>query len=249
MLKKERQSLILREVNIHNKVLLTDISSKFNVSGDTVRRDLQELSDADKIIKVRGGALSKSYLLYSYKEHDIYAYEEKTIIAQKAISLIRDGMLILISGGSTNLEIARLLPKEMKATFVTVSLTTAMQLQDHPNCETIFIGGRLSKTAGISIGGDVMNQLSGIRADLCFIGTNAIDAQLGVTDSDWEVVIVKKAMIEAAGKVALLSISEKLNTSQRLTIAPLDKLDLLITELDGDHELLLPYKKAGLEIM
>lgn len=249
MLKKERQSLILREVNIHNRVLLTDISSKFNVSDDTARRDLQELADADKIIKVRGGALSKSYQLYSYKEHDIYAYEEKTIIARKAVSMMRDGMLILISGGSTNLEIARILPRELKATFITVSLSTAMQLQDHPNCETIFLGGKLSKTAGISIGGEVINQLQGIRADLCFIGTNAIDTNLGVTDSDWEVVIVKRAMIAAGEKVIVLSISEKLNTVQKLSIAKLNNIDTLITELDDNNPLLLPYKNTGLNVL
>ena len=75
MLKKERQALILREVNIHNKVVLNDLSVKLDVSEDTIRRDLQELADAGKIIKVRGGALSKSYHVFSYKENDIYAYE------------------------------------------------------------------------------------------------------------------------------------------------------------------------------
>lgn len=71
MLKEERQSLILREVNIHNKVLLSDLSIQLEVSEDTIRRDLQELSDAGKIIKVRGGALSTSYQMYSYRENDI----------------------------------------------------------------------------------------------------------------------------------------------------------------------------------
>lgn len=249
MLKKERQSLILREINIHNKVLLSDIGSKFHVSDDTVRRDLQELADADKIIKVRGGALSKSYQVYSYKEHEIYAYQEKTVIARKAISLLRDGMFILISGGSTNLEIARILPPEIKATFITVSLTTAMQLQEHPNSETIFLGGRLSKTARIAVGGTVVAQLLDLKSDLCFIGTNAIDADMGLMDSDWEVVSVKKAMIQSARHVVSLTISEKLNSTQKIKIAGLDEIDTLITELDEDHELLVPYRETGIRVI
>ncbi len=249
MLKKERQALILREVNIHNKVLLSDLSHKLDVSEDTVRRDLQELADAQKILKVRGGALSKSYHVYSYKERDIYAYQEKTIIARKAISLLRDGMLVLISGGSTNLEIARILPPELRVTFVTVSLSTAMQLLEHPNSETIFIGGQLSKSAKISVGGDVIAQLQHFRPDLCFIGANAIDAEQGITESDWEVVVVKRAMIQASAKTVLLSIAEKLNTAQKLRVCNLDRIDLLITNLDPSDDMLAPYRKGGVGVL
>lgn len=249
MLKKERQALILREINIHNRVVLSDLSEALSVSEDTVRRDLQELADAGKIVKVRGGALSKSYHVYSYQENDIYAYQEKTIIARKAVSLLRDDMLVLISGGSTNLEIARILPPDLRVNFLTISLSTAMQLLEHPNCETIFLGGQLSRTAKISVGGDVVAQLNNIKPDLCFLGTNALDAKAGLTDADWEVVTIKKAMIKAASKTVLLSISEKLGSVQKIRICDLDEVDVLITELDPGHELLQPYVAAGLKVM
>ena len=249
MLKSERQSLILKEINIHNKVLLSDLSDKFSVSDDTIRRDLQELAEAEKVIKVRGGALSKSYHVYSYKEHDIYAYQEKTIIAQKAISLMRDGMIILISGGSTNLEICRILPPDIKVTFFTISLSSAMQLLEHPNSETIFIGGQLSKTAKVSTGGEVIQKLMDIRPDLCFMGTNGIDVTRGITDSDWEVVTVKKAMIRSASKVVISTISEKLNTSQKINVCNLSEIDYLLTELHSENELLNPYKNNGLKVL
>jgi DeoR/GlpR family transcriptional regulator of sugar metabolism len=249
MLKEERQSLILREVNIHNKVLLSDLSHKLDVSEDTVRRDLQELSDTGKIIKVRGGALSKSYQMYSYRERDIYAYQEKTIIASKAVSLLRDGMLVLISGGSTNLEIARILPSDLRVTFLTVSLSTAMQLLEHPNSEVIFIGGSLSKTAQISIGGDVVQTLQNVRPDICIIGTNGIDANAGITDTDWDVVTTKKAMIRASKKVVVHAISEKLDSIQKIKVCNLNEVDVFLTELDPDHELLQTYHAEGVHIM
>jgi len=249
MLKKERQALILREVNIHNRVVLSDLSNVLGVSEDTVRRDLQELADAGKIVKVRGGALSKSYHVYSYQENEIYAYQEKTIIARKAISLLRDDMLVLISGGSTNLEIARILPPDLRVIFLTVSLSTAMQLLEHPNAETIFLGGQLSKTAKISVGGDVVAQLNQIKPDLCLLGTNALDPTHGLTDTEWEVVTVKKAMIKSAAKTVLLSISEKLGTVQKIKICDLDEADILITELEPDHSSLQAYAAAGLKIL
>lgn len=249
MLKKERQALILREVNIHNKVLLSDLSDKMEVSEDTIRRDLQELSEAEKLIKVRGGALSKSYHAYSYRENDIYAYQEKTIIARKAISLLRDGMLILISGGSTNMEIARILPQDLKATFVTGSLSTAMQLLEHPNCQTIFLGGQLSPTAKVAVGGAVIDQLSHIRPDICLMGANSLDTETGLTDSDWEVVVVKRAMIQAAAKTVVLSIAEKLGSTQKIKICDLGAIDYLLTELDEHHELLQPYRRKGVQVL
>lgn len=249
MLKEERQTLILREVNIHNKVLLTDLSQKFDVSEDTIRRDLQDLANSSKIIKVRGGALSKSYSAFSYHEQDIYAYKEKITIARKAVSLLQDGMLVLISGGSTNLEIARLVPPELKVTFLTVSLSTAMQLLEHPNSETIFIGGQLSKSAKISVGGEVIGKLAEVRPDICFMGTNGIDATAGMTDSDWEVVTVKKAMIQASSKVVLCAISEKLNSIQKIKVCDINQLDLFITELHPESDALLPYQYAGVKLM
>ncbi len=249
MLKKERQALILREVNLHNKVLHADLSRQLAVSEDTIRRDLQELSEEGKVVKVRGGALSKSFHVYSYKESEIYKYEEKTTIARKAVTLLSDGMLVLISGGTTNLEVARILPEELRVTFYTPSLSTALQLAEHPNCETIFIGGRISRNAKISTGGEVVNTLRNIRPDLCLIGTNSIDTRIGLTDSDWEVVDVKKAMIQASEKVAVLTISEKLQSSQKIRVCAIDEIDYLLTELSPDSEILTPYINVNVKVV
>ncbi|MCB0527918.1 MAG: DeoR/GlpR transcriptional regulator [Lewinellaceae bacterium] len=248
MLKKERQALILREVNIHNKVSHGDLSEQLGVSEDTVRRDLQELADQDLLVKVRGGAISRSFHIYSYKENQIYAYQEKTTIAQKAISLLRDGMLVLISGGTTNLEVARILPPELKATFCTVSLPTALQLAEHPSSDTIFIGGRISSSAQISTGGEVIRKLADLRPDLCLLGANSIDPEAGVTDSDWDVVEVKQMMVSVSKKVAALAISEKLNSAQKMKVCSLAQLDYLLTELEPHNPLLKPYQVNGLHL-
>jgi len=245
MLKKERQALILREVNLRNKVLHADLSRQLVVSEDTIRRDLQELSDEGKVVKVRGGALSKSFHVYSYEKSEIYKYKEKTTIARKTVSLLSDGMLVLISGGTTNLELARILPEELKITFYTTSLSTALQLAEHPNSETIFIGGRISRNAKISTGGEVISTLRSIRPDLCLMGTNSIDSRVGLTDSDWEVVDVKKAMILVSDKVAVLTISDKLQSTQKIRVCGIDDIDYLLTELDSKEVALSPYKDAG----
>jgi DeoR/GlpR family transcriptional regulator of sugar metabolism len=78
---------------------------------------------------------------------------------------------------------------------------------------------------------------------------NALDAAAGLTDNDWDVVQIKKAMIESSRRVVCLSISEKLTSIQPIHVADLSKIDVLITELAADHPTLEPYKRAGLQIL
>lgn len=248
MLKRERQSFILRQVNIHNKVLSSDLSIEMKVSEDTIRRDLNELSDDGKILKVHGGALSKSFHL-SISPGNVYSLDSKKIIAQKAISLIKDGMFVLTTGGTTIIELAKALPAELSATFITGSIPAAHEYTHHPNIDLIFIGDKVSKVSQITVGGEAISKIRQIKADLCILGTNALDTLNGLTDNDWDVVQVKKAMIESSDKVVSLSISEKLNTSQRIKVCDLKEIDILITELQPSHEMLVEYKKTGLEIL
>ena len=248
MLKKERQSFILRQVNLHNKVLSSDLSQEMSVSEDTIRRDLNELSDDGKVIKVHGGALSKSFHL-SLKSSNVYSLDKKKTIAHKGAEMIKDGMFVLTTGGTTIIELAKALPPELSATFITGSLPVAYEYVHHPNIEVIFIGDKILKSAQITVGGEAISRIKQIKADLCFIGTNAIDITHGLTDNDWEVVQVKKAMIESSQKVVSMVIAEKLNTNQRIKVCELSEIDFLVTELKPDHHQLEPYLKAGLCII
>ncbi len=247
MLKSERQAYILHQLNLHNKVLSSDLCIEINVSEDTVRRDLIELDEQGKIIKVHGGAISKSFHK-SFANNFVYGVEDKRKIASKVIPFIKDGMFILTSGGTTVIELAHMLPENLKATFFTVSLAAALEYSNHPNIDVIFIGDKISKASQIAIGGDAITKIKGIKADLCIMGINALDTQMGLTDNDWDVVQVKKAMIDVSDKTMLLSISEKLNTQQKIKICDTDKINYLITELSPDDEKLMEFKQQGIRI-
>lgn len=240
MLKKERQAYITQQLNIHNKILSSDLSGQLKVSEDTVRRDLNELSEQGKLLKVHGGALSTGFH-FTLENNSIYSANEKRIIAKKAAALIKDGMLVLLSGGTTIRELVKSLPSDLNATFITVSVPIALELLNHPNGEVIFLGNKLSKSAQISVGAEVILKLGGIKADICFLGTNSIDIE-GVSDMEWEVIEVKKAMLKSADKKVSLAISEKLNTRQKLNVCKVEELDYLITELNPDNNTLEPFK-------
>ncbi len=249
MLKKERQAFILHQVNLHNKVLSASLSEEIRVSEDTVRRDLQELADEGRLIKVHGGALSQSFNYAGNPVAKTYALEHKKAIAQKAVNLIRDGMFVLTSGGTTILEIAKMLPPQLKATFISGSVPAVLEYSQHPNIEVILIGDKVSKSSKITVGGDAIAKIKQLKADLCLMGVNSIDPVHGITDNDWDVVQVKKAMIESSQKTVCLTISEKLNSFQPVQICGIGKIDILITELAPDDRVLEPYRALGVEVL
>lgn len=248
MLKKERHDLIMRQINLHNRVLTSDLVQLLNVSEDTIRRDLQELSDDNLLYKVHGGALSKSYHS-SFDDSTVYAKDAKIGIAKKAISLIKDGMMVVIGGGTSIIELVKQLPDNLEATFFTISPLVAVELAKYPRIEVILIGGLFSKNSQVTYGGHVISQLSEINADLCLMGTSAMHPQDGLTDTDWEINQLKKTMLSCSRKSAVLCISEKLNISLRLKVAPIENIDYLITELDPKDPQLADYQDKSLQIL
>jgi DeoR/GlpR family transcriptional regulator of sugar metabolism len=249
VLKRERQAYILHQVNLHNKVLSSSLSADINVSEDTIRRDLQELADEGKVIKVHGGALSHTFSQQVHSSaNEIYSQTQKRQIAQKAISLISNGMFVLTSGETTIIEMARILPPQLKATFVSGSIVAVLEYMHHPNIDVILIGDKVSKNSKTTVGSEAIAKIRQMKPDLCFIGVNAIDPEHGITDNDWETVQLKKAMIDSSQKVICLVKAEKINTVQPIHICAATKIHTLITELPADDPLLKPYSNAGIKV-
>ena len=249
MLKEERQKTILNEVELHNRVLLTDIAEKLDVSIDTVRRDVKELDVENKLRKVHGGAISLGFTSPAAPNNNTYALQEKISIAEKGINLLKEGSVIFIDGGTTCLELARLIPDHIQLSCFTLSLPVAMVLLSKPNVDVIFIGGRIAKEAQIATGAGTINALGGVRFDYGFIGTGYVDALHGLTEFDWDIVQVKKAVINASKKAVLLCISEKLNSQHRYKTCDINAINTMITELDPSNNLLNLFRNHDIRLL
>ncbi len=249
MLKEERQHAILNEVELHNRVLLTDLADKLDVSIDTVRRDVKELDAESLLVKVHGGAVSLGFANHSPTRSNVYALDKKITIANKAKALIRENSVVLIDGGTTCLELARLLPANLKLTCFTLSLPVAMELLTKPNIETIFIGGTLSRDSQIAMGSSAIHALSEIKVDYSFIGTGYVDVEFGLTEFDWDVVQTKKAVINASKKTVLLCISEKLNSQHRFKTCDINAINTMVTELEPWDEKLAEFKNMNIQLL
>lgn len=249
MLKAERHKYIMSKLIEEQKVVTTDLALDLDLSEDTIRRDLNELDSKKLLEKVYGGAIQITEKSVDVFNIDISGEDEKKQIATKALSLLHDGQVIIMSGGSTNLVFAKLIPSDLKATIYTYSLPIAMQLSQHPNVDLIFIGGKMQKNAMVTIGMDVIQVVSKIKADICFIGASSINIKQGLTEIGYEISIVKKAMIEASDRVVSMFSSNKLDTKMPHVVCDLNQLSTIVTNLNPEDSMLEEYRKAGVSVL
>ena len=248
MLKAERQQKILNEVYLRNRILLTDMAEQLNVSADTIRRDVKELDQKQMLKKVHGGAISLGFITNNGSV-DVYDLEEKRLIANKALPLISDDAVIFIDGGTTCMELAKMIPVRKKITCFTVSLPIAIELVKKQNINLIFIGGKISQDSHMSISIGAVNEISQIKFDYSFISTGYIDPNHGLSEFDWEVVQIKRAIIKASRKTVLLCISKKFNSQQKYKCVDVNDIDTMVTELDLEDIRLDPFKNLSINLL
>ena len=249
MLKAERCNYIMTKLADEQRVNTIELAQYLSVSEDSIRRDLNKLHEKGLLEKVYGGAIPVIEVNKSVFDIAIVNENKKKEIGIKALSLLHDGQVIIMSGGTTNLVFSKLIPPLLKATIYTYSLPIAMQLSQYPNVDLIFIGGKIQKNAMVTIGMDVLQVISKIKADICFMGVSSIDSKQGLTEMGYEVSIVKKAMIESSEKVVSMFTADKLNTRRPHVVCELNKLDTIVTDLDPDDLMLEEFRKSGVIIL
>jgi DeoR/GlpR family transcriptional regulator of sugar metabolism len=249
MLKEERLEYILKKLGLDKKVLSAELSKLLKVSDDTVRRDLNELALNGLIKKVHGGAVPKTSVPVNYNERSSYAEAEKHDIAEKALSFITANQVIIVDGGTTTLEVARLMPVSLKATVITNSIPVAMQLSDYPGINLILLGGAVLKSSKVSIGTEAIKTLEGIHADLTLLGITSIHPDIGLTVPDWEESKIKKKMVESSKKIIGLATSDKLDKADNYLVCNYEEIDILILDKNITAKELLPYQNRGVEIL
>ncbi len=248
MLKVERQRIILEELKINNKVESSKLCEMLHVSEDTIRRDLIELEQKGQLKKVRGGATNLSFIP-SFKKREVIEIETKHNIARKALQLIKDGDVLIIDGGTSNLQLVNQLPEDIHITIFTNSIPVAAKLCEYPNIDGVLLGGSILKKGYTTIGYQALESLTEVHADLCFLGITSVDLEAGLTEANREETTIKKAIINASGRVVSMVISKKLNTRQPFKVCNLSCLTTMVTELDPSDKILAPYKSRGVEII
>lgn len=249
MLAAERQQNILDRLDREGRVLAAELASSFNVSEDTIRRDLRDLADAGLLQRVHGGALKRTPASPPYTARLDEETDAKAAIARAAAALVRPGNVVFLDGGTTALHVARHLPRDIPATVLTNSPPNAVALAEHPRVEVYVVGGRLLKVPLATAGAETVRQIEAVRADLFFLSVCSLDADLGITVFEPEEAPVKRAMLESAAETVALVTAAKLGTAAPFRIGAVSDLTHLVVEAGLPDERLEPYRRAGVAVI
>lgn len=232
MQKEERQAYILDQISKGNRIYVTALSVELGVSDDTLRRDLVELDNKGLLTKVHGGAIAKSGISIQYTERLNTATSVKQRMAAKVIPLFKEGDIILMDGGTSNLEVARQIPRDTGLTVFTNSFPIVNELFDHPKVDLNFLGGKVFPSSQVTVGLPVYQALRDITPDWVVLGISDVHPEKGLTCPDREEAMIKRAMIERGVKNIILADGYKLNTARAYRVASLGEIDYIATEDD-----------------
>ncbi|MCP3868734.1 MAG: DeoR/GlpR transcriptional regulator [Gammaproteobacteria bacterium] len=250
-MKKRRQTIIVDIVRKNGKADVEELAGFFDISRETIRRDLTELSKSGKINKVHGGAtLPGDHVEGTFQQRMSDNPEAKSRIACTAASLITTGETIFIDTGSTTFYFAEKLADNLALTIVTNSAEVA-RLVASPNNDnqTFLLGGEFNTRNQQTVGTMVTSQIRSFRAHHAVLTVGAIDAVTGIMDFDIEEAQVARTMIEQSQFVTILVDSSKLNGIASFEICPLSSIDQLVCDVMPPTNLAKALKKAGVEII
>ena len=227
----QRQSEILNLARMLGRVTVEDLSRRFEVSAQTIRKDLNELCERRSLTRVHGGAIIASGIEnLAYEARRFVAADEKRAIGTAAAELIPNGSSLFINIGTTTEEVANALRSHEDLLVITNNLNVAMALYRHPRIEVVVAGGSVRRTDGAVIGSSANGLIQQFKVDYAIVGASAIDEEGALLDFDYREVKVAKAIMDCARKSILVADSMKLERSAPVRIGHISQLDYFVTD-------------------
>ena len=237
MLKNARKQKILDLVDRTGYVTLEMLSQVLDTSESTIRRDLTELDQSQKLRRLHGGAESLSHLRYEedVAEKSVKNVQHKLRIAQKAVSKLKHDDVIFMDAGTTVAMMTEFLIDFDNLTVVTNSVHTASALMDK-KIKTIIIGGAVKPATDAVTGNFAVQQLMSFNFSKAFIGANGISRDGGITTPDEEEATVKRVVLGQSKEKFILADSSKLGKIYFAKFAEFDKsIDIITEEINDLH--------------
>lgn len=229
---RDRRLQIEKIVGQEGSAGVDDLAGRFSVSPETIRRDLGQLAEAGRIMKVHGGARSSRILTEPGMEvRSTHASEEKAQIGRRLTGAIEPGATLFIDTGSTTLAAAPTLAKIPGLTIITNSCQLAHAILKEGSDATVhLLGGRYSADNAQTVGPSVLAQIADYQADHCVLAVAALSPGIGVMDASQEEAFIARAMTGNAQELIVLADSTKLARRAGFTVCRTDRIDLLITD-------------------
>ena len=249
MLTQERKTHILAVLQRDGRLVAKEVSQALGLSEDTIRRDLRELAAEGRLQRVHGGALPASPALADFAGRTRVSPEGKVAVGRAAAGLVRPGQVVFLDGGTTAVQVARHLARDLRATVVTHSPSVAVALVDHPGVEVELIGGRLFKHSIVAVGAAAAEAISRVRADLFFMGVTGVHPDAGLTTGDAEEAAVKRAIARQAAETVVLASAEKIGAASPYLVLPVSAVSTIVIESGTPEAATNVYRALGITLL
>lgn len=252
----ERHEQIELLLAADGRVSVVDLAERFDVTTETVRRDLDHLESIGALRRVHGGAVGREPA--STREPSLAEREQrhgtaKAAIGRRALDALGpdfSGSVFLDAGTTTGAVASALAPRLSSARIevVTHSLTLGHMLAGVPGASLSLVGGRIRGLTAAAVGADTVRAIGALRPDVAFIGTNGVSAAFGLSTPDPDEAAVKRAIVQAARRVVVVADADKLGAELLVGFASLPDVDVLVTDAAPDAELATALAEAEVEV-
>lgn len=228
----ERRALLLKKLDLNGQVDVKALSEELMVSEVTIRNDLNKLEEKKILIRTRGGAIKMDRVAndFNISDKNQRYFEEKKRIGKAAAALIEEGDTIILDSGSTTMEITKNLSRFTHLTIISNAVNIAVALAEMKNTNVIIPGGILRRNSLSLVGSAAEENFQNYFCDKLFLAVDGINATYGLSTPNVEEAHLNKMMIKIAKKVIVVTDSSKFLKRSLAVIAPISKVDILVTD-------------------
>lgn len=225
-----RHNEIIQMAKEHGRVLVDDLAVHFNVTPQTIRKDLNDLCDQRLLTRIHGGALFPSGIEnLEYEARRKIAADEKDAIGTEAAKLIPDGASLFINIGTTTEAVSKALLDHKGLMVITNNINVANRMRVYPAIEVVIAGGVVRGSDGGIVGEAAVDFIKQFKVDYAVVGASAIDHDGALLDFDFREVKVAQAIVANARHVILVSDSTKFERTAPVRIGHLSQVNTFIT--------------------
>ena len=246
----DRQRQIYRIALKNGSVDVSDLAAQFDVTTETIRRDLSDMQERQLVRRVHGGAVPVERHTHEpmVDARDMQNPDEKLTIALLASREVPTGGTMVIDSGSTGQRLAEIMPIDTGVHIITNSLVSALTLARRGANELTVLGGGVRTNTFAMVDAETVNAVKAMHVDVLFISCDGLSFQRGLTTPYRQEHFLKRAMIESARRVVALVDHSKFGNDQTFTYAGLHEIDVLVTDSRADDDEIDILTEAGIDV-
>lgn len=251
MLAQERKERIYAIIKKNGAVTTATLVNEFNVSLETIRRDLLDMEKLGQLVRVHGGAVAKSDMMpmLKLKERNTECKQQKMDLSQKAMQFINEGDIIGLDSGSTAAIFAEALKENFNSlTVVTNSTDVFNILSPHDGFSVILCGGYYMKNENAFYGSLTLDMIKNLHVSKLFICPSAISIECGICDYQDELCLIQKQFMSIADEIFVVADSSKFEKHALLKLCDMSDDYTYITDNDLPDELIELYRENNINI-